>query len=102
MNIKVSNLSTQMNNEELRNLFTSFGQVQSAEIAMDAFTDRSRGFGYVEMENDDQAKSAISSLNNKEFNGTVLSVEQTEPKVIRRGSYKVGNGAIQAYKFRKN
>jgi RNA recognition motif-containing protein len=101
MNIKITNLDTNVNNEDLRKLFSAYGDVQSAEIAIDAFTDLSRGFGFVEM-NDEAAKSAIAGLDKSEMNGQIIHVEETQPKTVHKGSYKVGDGAMKLYKFRKN
>ncbi len=102
MNISISNLTLEYSNQELEKLFSKFGEVSSAEISMDGFTDQSRGFGFVEMPNDDEARAAIAALNSTELNGKTLKVEEAEPKDIRKGSYKVGNGALNVYRFRKN
>lgn len=102
MNIYVANFSTQFNNEDLRNLFTPHGEVASAEVAIDGFTEKSRGFGYVDMPNEEEAKAAIAALNQKEVNGTVLKVHEAEPRELRKGSYKVGNGGFNPYRFKKN
>lgn len=101
MNIYVSNISTRLKNDELMNMFLPFGTVDSADVAMDAFTDLSRGFGFVEMPNNEQAEAAIAALNNLEVNGQKLSVQQSAPKIIRQGSYKVGNGAVNIYRFKR-
>ena len=101
MNIKVSNLNTQLKNEDIINLFSPFGSVRSAEIAIDSFTDKPRGFAYVDMENEEEAKKAIAALHQTEQSGQRISVEESAPKTVRNGSYKVGSGAVQAYKFRK-
>lgn len=102
MTIYIANLDTKFTNEDLKKLFEPFGEVASAEIAMDAFTEKPRGFGFVEMTSEEAGKSAISELNKKELNGLQLTVEQREPKKEQKGSYKVGNGAVNAYRFRKN
>ena len=102
MNIYVTNLGTQIKNEDLRSLFAAYGEVETAEISMDAFTDLSRGFGYVEMPDETQALAAIAALNGTEQNGRVITVKEAEIKDVRKGSYKVGNGAINVYRFRKN
>ena len=102
MNIYVSDFDTQLNNEGLRDLFAPHGEVQSAEIAMDVFTDKSRGFGYVEMPVEEEARAAIAALNKKEINGRSISVQEAEPREIKRGSYKVGNGGVNPYRFKKN
>lgn len=102
MNILISNLDTQLKNDDLRTLFTPYGDVQNAEIAIDAFTDRPRGFGYVEMPQDEQAQAAITALHGSELAGQVITVTQAEARQERKGSYKVGNGAVNVYRFKKN
>ena len=102
MNIYVANFSTALKNEDLKNLFASYGEVTSAEIAIDGFTEKSRGFGYVEMPNDAEAKAAIAALNQKEVDGLQLKVQEAEPRELRKGSYKVGNGGVNPYRFKKN
>lgn len=102
MNIYISNLRSAIGNDELAQLFSPFGQVKSAEIVTDVFTGQSRGFGYVEMEDDEAAKKAIEGLNQTELNELVISVEEAEPKREQKGSYKVGNSSVSGYKFRKN
>jgi RNA recognition motif-containing protein len=102
MNIYISNLDAQLKNEDLKKLFATHGQVESVEIAIDAFTDLPRGFGHVEMPSADEARAAISALNQSELNGKVIEVKEVEPKDVRKGSYKVGNGAVNTYRFKKN
>lgn len=102
MNIRITNLDTQLRDNDLRNLFSAYGDVESAEVAMDAFTDLSRGFGFVEMPQEDQARAAIEGLQGKELSGRVITVQEAEPREVRKGSYKVGNGAVNAYRFKKN
>ena len=80
MNIYVGNLSWGLKDEDLANLFTPFGEVASAKIVMDKFTQRSKGFGFVEMPNDDQAQAAISQLNGSEIEGRNLVVNESRPK----------------------
>lgn len=102
MNIYISNLSSDFGNEELTQLFSRFGTVKSAAIVADVFTGGSRGFGYVEMEDNAAGQKAIEGLDKTELNKLILSVKEAESKHIQRGSYKVGNGAVDVYKFRKN
>jgi RNA recognition motif-containing protein len=102
MNIYISNLDTQWKDSDLKNLFVPYGEVVSAEISIDSFTEKSRGFGYVEMPNEDQAEKAIKALNDSEVSGQKITVQQAEPKDVRKGSYKVGNGAVNMYRFKKN
>ena len=80
MNIYVSNLSFNVQDEDLREFFTPYGDVSSAKVIMDKFTNRSRGFGFVEMPDDSAAQKAIDELNGKEVNGRSIAVNQARPK----------------------
>jgi RNA recognition motif-containing protein len=102
MNIYIANLNSVIDNEALKQLFTPFGDVKSARIAKDVFTGESRGFGYVEMENEESACNAIKALNKTEVEAFVLDVKEAEPEKKNTGSYKVGSGTFNAYRFRKN
>jgi len=102
MNIYISNLRSAIDNDELRQLFSPFGEVRSAEIVNDVFTRQSRGFGYVEMEDDEAAKKAIEILNKTEVQELIITVEEAPAKKEQKGSYKVGNSSVPGYRFRKN
>lgn len=80
MNIYVGNLSWNLKDQDLLNLFAAHGEVSSAKIVLDKFTNRSKGFGFVEMTNDDQAQSAISALNGAEVDGRNIVVNESRPK----------------------
>lgn len=88
MNIYVGNLSYGSNEETLRTLFESHGEVESVSIIMDRNTGRSRGFGFVEMPNDEEAKAAIAELDNKETDGRQLRVNEARPKPERKSNYE--------------
>ena len=92
MNIYVGNLSWGLKDQDLANLFTPFGEVASAKIVMDKFTQRSKGFGFVEMPNDEQAQAAIAQLNGSEIEGRNLVVNESRPKE--------GNGGGGGFKKR--
>jgi RNA recognition motif-containing protein len=83
MNIYVANVPFKANDDELRELFEDFGEVSSARIIMDKFTGKSRGFAFVEMPNDDEAQQAISQLNEFDFMGKVLVVNEARPREDR-------------------
>ena len=83
MNIYVGNLSWSVNDDELRNLFSEFGEISTANVIMDKFSGRSKGFGFVEMPNDGDAESAIDALNEKEVDGRNLRVNQAKPREDR-------------------
>jgi len=80
MNIYVGNLSWNLKDQDLANLFAPFGEVTSAKIVMDKFTQRSKGFGFVEMKDDAQAQAAIAQLNGSEVDGRNLVVNESRPK----------------------
>ena len=83
MNIYVGNLPWSISDDELRDLFTEFGEVSSANVIMDKFSGRSKGFGFVEMSNESDAESAIEALNEKEIDGRNLRVNQAKPREDR-------------------
>ncbi len=80
MNIYVGNLSWSMTDEDLAGLFTEFGTVTSGKILKDKMNGRSKGFGFVEMEDDEAAKAAIAALNETEVQGRKLIVNESQPR----------------------
>ena len=80
MNIYVGNLPYSMSDDLLRQTFEAFGSVDSAKIIMDKFTERSKGFGFVEMSNNDEANAAIKSLNGTDSGGRPLKVNEARPR----------------------
>ncbi len=80
MNIYVGNLSWSMTDEDLNSLFTEYGTVSSAKILKDKMNGRSKGFGFVEMEDEEAAKNAIASLNETEHQGRKLIVNESQPR----------------------
>ncbi len=80
MNIYVGNLSWSMTDDDLMNLFTEHGSVTSAKILKDKMNGRSKGFGFVEMEDDEAAKAAIAALNEIEVQGRKLIVNESQPR----------------------
>ena len=83
MNIYCGNLSYQSADEDLNTLFQEYGDVASAKVIRDRETDRSRGFGFVEMESDDEAQNAIDAINGQEFMGRKLVVNESRPRTPR-------------------
>ena len=79
-NLFVGNLSFQTTESDLRALFEPFGQITRVHMAMDRETGRARGFGFVEMANDDEAKKAIAALDGKELGGRNVKVNEARPK----------------------
>jgi len=92
MNIYVSGLSFKLKDEDLRQIFEEYGEVSSAKIIMDKFTGRSRGFGFVEM-NDADGQNAIDNLNEKEIDGKVISASVARPREDRpKKNFNNGGG----------
>ncbi len=89
MNIYVSNLGFQVGDEDLRSFFTAYGEVSSAKIITDRETNRSRGFGFVEMPNDTEGQEAIKKLNGATVEGRAISVTVARPK--EKPAYKKSN-----------
>ncbi len=87
MNIYVGNLLREATEDDLRQAFEAFGQVTSAKIIKDKYTDDSRGFGFVEMPDQQEAKSAISGLDGKDLKGRTLKVNEARPREDRRGGF---------------
>lgn len=83
MNIYIGNLPYSTTEDELRDTFSEFGQVDSANIIIDKFSGRSKGFGFVEMPNDDDAEKAIDALNDTDLNGRTIKVNQARPREER-------------------
>ena len=93
MNIFISNLNYSVVESELQALFENYGDVDSAKVISDRETGRSRGFGFVEMPNNEEALKAIEELNQQEFKQKVLNVSEARPKEDRpRGFGGGGNG----------
>ena len=88
----VGNLSYQTESSELQEMFSEFGQVQSAEVISDRETGRSKGFGFVEMGSEEEAQAAIASMNGKEMGGRALTVNEAKPKEPRSGGFGGGGG----------
>ncbi len=83
MNIYVSNLGFNVQDADLEQLFTGFGAVSSAKVIMDKLTNQSRGFGFVEMPDDEAAKSAIEALNGTSTDGRSIKVVEARPREER-------------------
>jgi len=94
MNIYVSNLSFNVQDEDLREFFAPYGEVTSAKIINDKFTGKSRGFGFVEMSDDNAAQKAIDELNGGIVEGRTIRVTEAKPKENRSGGS--GNGGYRS------
>jgi len=93
MNIYVGNLSFDVAEEDVKQAFSAFGQVESARIIKDNYSGRSKGFGFVEMPNQAEAQAAIDGLNGKELKGRTVKVNEAKPRSgERRGGPRRGGG----------
>ena len=97
MNIFVAKLNFDTQEDDLRAAFEQYGAVDSAKIIMDKFTGRSKGFGFVEMANDEEGQNAINGLNDTELDGRTIVVKKSEPRERRDdrrggGGYNRGGG----------
>lgn len=88
----VGSLAYSVTDQELEDFFAAIGKVNSAKVIIDRDTNRSKGFGFVEMENDEEAKAAIDQLNGKELNGRAIAIDEAKPQENReRRPYSGGN-----------
>jgi cold-inducible RNA-binding protein len=87
----VGNLAYGVSNTDLETMFAPHGMVQSAQVITDRDTGRSKGFGFVEMGNGNEAQTAINAMNGKEFDGRALTVNEARPREDRGGSGGGGN-----------
>ena len=83
MNIYVANLDYQITDQDLRQLFSEYGEISTIKVITDYNTGQSRGFAFVEMPNDEEAQKAISNINGRELNNRALSVQVAKPKEER-------------------
>jgi RNA recognition motif-containing protein len=93
MKLYVGNMSFDSNESEIRKAFEAYGQVDSVTIIMDRDTGRPKGFGFVEMSNEAEARKAIESLNGKDFMGRTLNVNEARPRT--EGPRHGGNGGFR-------
>ncbi|RPD51770.1 RNA recognition motif domain-containing protein [Paracnuella aquatica] len=91
MNIYVSNLSFNVQDEDLREFFTEYGEVSSAKVITDKFTNKSRGFGFVEMPDDAAAQQAINELDQATVEGRTIRVMEAKPKEDRPAKPRSNN-----------
>jgi RNA recognition motif-containing protein len=88
----VGNIAYNATEEDLKELFSEFGEIESLKIMKDQFTDRSKGFGFIEMVNENDAKKAMATLNGKDFKGKSLKVAEAIPQQKRQGFDNRGSG----------
>jgi len=93
----VGNLPYSVRDSDLEDLFSPHGSVQSAQVIIERDTGRSKGFGFVEMSNDQEAQEAISALNGREMEGRTLTVNEARPKEEGGGGGRRGGGGGGGY-----
>ena len=91
MNIYVGSLHFQMSEAELKETFEKYGEVTSAKIIIDKYSGKSKGFGFVEMPNDAEAKKAIGELNGTEVSGRTIIVNESIERTERRSNFRGGD-----------
>jgi RNA recognition motif-containing protein len=92
MNIYVANIPFKATEDDLRELFEEYGDVSSAKIIMDKLTQRSRGFGFVEMDDETEARQAIEAINGADMMGKTLIVNEARPREDRPAGNRGGGG----------
>ncbi len=92
MNIYVGNLPWDLSEEDLREAFAAFGEVETAKIVQDKFSGRSRGFGFVEMPKKEEGTAAISGMNEKDLKGRAIKVNEAKPRTENRSPGGGGGG----------
>lgn len=102
MDIYVGNLPYSATDEDLRQLFANYGAVSSARVITDKMSGRSKGFGFVEMPNSDEAETAIQNTNSSDFMGRPLRVNEAQPRSDFSGNRGGGGGGGRGRSFRDN
>jgi RNA recognition motif-containing protein len=102
MNIFISNLSFTVQDEDLKSFFTQYGEVSSAKVIMDKATSRSRGFGFVEMPDDEGSKKAIAALDGTTVDGRTLKVAEARQKEERPARSNGESSYNNSKSFNKN
>ncbi|MGH9369782.1 MAG: RNA recognition motif domain-containing protein [Thermoanaerobaculia bacterium] len=97
MKLYVGNLPYNTTEEDLRNLFSQYGNVESVAVVTDRDTGRSRGFGFVEFADDNEARNAITGLSGQEYGGRALTVNEARPKTGGGGGGRGGYGGRPRY-----
>jgi RNA recognition motif-containing protein len=92
MNIYVGNLSKDVTDEDLQNLFSEYGEIKSVKVIRDLFSGESKGFGFIEMPGSTESQKAIDELNSRELKGKKIIVNEARPKTDRRSGGGGGGG----------
>lgn len=97
MNIYVSNLSFNVEDEDLRGFFEEYGEIKSAKVITDKFTQKSRGFGFVEMVDEEAGQKAIKELDGAQVEGRAIRVTIAKPREEKTGGNSGGGGQRRSY-----
>ena len=97
MNIYVGNLSPETTEDDLRQAFEAYGQVETANVIKDKYSGESKGFGFVEMPSKDEAQKAIDEMNGKDLQGSTIKVSEARPRADRGGGEGRGGGGGRRY-----
>ena len=92
MNIYVGNLGYDVNESELREVFEQYGKVTEVRLIIDKVTGKTKGFGFIEMPEKEEAQKAMAEMNETEFKGRVIKVNEAKPKIERRSGERRGGG----------
>jgi RNA recognition motif-containing protein len=95
----VGNLTYEVSDAELQQLFSTYGSVRSAQVVMDRETGRSKGFAFVEFGNDNEADAAVGGLHGKDFNGRMMTVNEARPKEDRGGGRRGLNSYGSSHRY---
>ncbi len=95
MNIYVGNLSTEVTEEDLNNLFSEYGNITSVKIIKDMYSGTSKGFGFIELSGQAEAQAAINKLNSKELKGKSIVVNEARPKSSNGSAGGRGRGILK-------
>jgi cold-inducible RNA-binding protein len=94
MNIFVGNLSFETTDEDLRSEFAAFGELKSVNVLKDRFTNKSRGFAFIEMPNKEEAEKAIAALHGKEVNGRTINAAEAKPREDKPAGQRSSGGGF--------
>lgn len=98
MKIYVGNMSYDVSEDDLRQAFSEFGEVESVNVIMDKVSGKSKGFGFVEMSGKETGQAAIDGLNGKEFKGRTITVNEAKPQTTNRDERRGGKGGARGGK----
>ena len=99
MNLYIGNLANEVTDKDLQNIFAEYGEVLSAKVIRDKFSNLSRGFGFVEMPSNSEADAAIKALNGERLKGSALQISEARPKREKRRGYNKGGNRSSGRRY---